>query len=90
MVFAGYRIPKTISSAGTVLGTNLSAQYTIRASDPALYRNILTVTLDPSGPNNGDTPEAPLALLLPLSAAVVGGAAFLVARRRRPGHVHPA
>ena len=45
MVFAGYRLPKPISAAGTVLGTNSSAQYTIGATDPALYRNILTVTL---------------------------------------------
>jgi Bacterial Ig-like domain (group 3)/Putative Ig domain len=45
MVFAGYRLPKPITSAGTQLGTNSSAPYTIGAKDPALYRNILTLQL---------------------------------------------
>ncbi len=45
MVLAGYRLPKPITSAGTVLGTNPSARYTIGAKDPALYRNILTMRL---------------------------------------------
>ena len=54
MVVAGYRITKAIADAGTVLGTNSSAPYAIGTSDPALYRNILTVTLDPSVPNSGD------------------------------------
>ena len=34
MVFAGYRLPKPISPAGTAVGTNNSAQYTIGATDP--------------------------------------------------------
>jgi hypothetical protein len=85
MLFAGYRIPKTIANAGTVLGTNSSDLYTIGADDPALYRNILTVTLDPSVPNGGDTPEAPAVLLLPLSALAVGGVVLVVMRRRRRG-----
>jgi len=46
MVFSGYRLPKPITSAGTVLGT--AGQYTVGADDPALYRNILTMTLDSS------------------------------------------
>jgi hypothetical protein len=46
MVFSGYRLPKPITTAGTVLGTNPSARYTIGAKDPALYRNILTLHLD--------------------------------------------
>jgi len=83
MVFAGYRIPKTIAPVGTVLGTNGSDLYTIGANDPALYRNILVVTLDPSVPNGGDAPEAPVTLLLPLTAVAVGGAWLLVMRRRR-------
>jgi hypothetical protein len=83
MVFAGYRIPKTIAAVGSVLGTNGSALYTIGANDPALYRNILVVTLDPSVPNGGEAPEAPLALLLPFVAVGVGGAWLLVLRRRR-------
>jgi hypothetical protein len=87
MLFAGYRIPKTIANAGTVLGTNSSDLYTIGADDPALYRNILTVTLDPSVPNGGDTPEAPAVLLLPLSALAVGGVVLVVMRRRRRGLV---
>jgi hypothetical protein len=45
MVFAGYRLPKPITSAGTVLGTSPSARYTIGAKDPVLYRNILTMRL---------------------------------------------
>jgi hypothetical protein len=48
MLFAGYRIPKTIAAAGTVLGTNTSSPYTIGASDPVAYRNILTETLTSS------------------------------------------
>ncbi len=48
MVFAGYRLPKPIEPAGTKLGTNASAQYTVGAKDPALYRNILTVPLSSS------------------------------------------
>ncbi len=45
MVFSGYRLPKPITSSGTVLGTNSTQQYTIGATDPALYRNILTAQL---------------------------------------------
>jgi hypothetical protein len=45
MVFSGYRLPKPLEKAGTVLGTNLSERYKIGEKDPALYRNILTVEL---------------------------------------------
>ncbi len=48
MVFSGYRSPKPIVSAGTVLGNNASALYTVGANDPALYRNILTMSLGSS------------------------------------------
>ena len=48
MVFAGYRLPKPVETAGTTIGTNPAAPYTVGATDPALYRNILTVTLDVS------------------------------------------
>ena len=48
MVFAGYRLPKPITPAGTKVGTNASAQYTVGTKDPALYRNILTMHLNPS------------------------------------------
>ena len=44
MVFSGYRLPKPITSVGTVLGTGTN-KYTIGAKDPALYRNILTLHL---------------------------------------------
>jgi len=45
MVFSGYRLPKPITTVGTVLGTNPGDLYTIGAKDPALYRNILTLQL---------------------------------------------
>jgi hypothetical protein len=45
MVFSGYRLPKPITTVGTVLGTNPADRYTIGAKDPALYRNILTLNL---------------------------------------------
>ncbi len=45
MVLAGYRLPKPITSAGTVLGTNPAARYTVGEKDPALYRDILTLDL---------------------------------------------
>lgn len=45
MVFSGYRLPKPITSVGTVLGTGTN-HYTIGAKDPALYRNILTLHLN--------------------------------------------
>jgi hypothetical protein len=45
MVFSGYRLPKPIVNAGTVVGTNASAPYTVGATDPALYRNIMSVRL---------------------------------------------
>jgi hypothetical protein len=44
MVFSGYRLPKPIEPVGTKVGTG-SAQYTVGAKDPALYRNILTMHL---------------------------------------------
>jgi hypothetical protein len=47
MVFSGYRLPKPIESAGTSLGTNPAAPYVVGATDPALYRDILTATLYP-------------------------------------------
>jgi hypothetical protein len=45
MVFSGYRLPKPVTSAGSKLGIHASAQYTIGAKDPAIYRNILTMPL---------------------------------------------
>jgi hypothetical protein len=84
MLFSGDRLPKSIAPAGTVLGTNPSAQYTVGATDPALYRNILAVTFVPSSnPGNG-APEAPVSILFPLLGGLgFGVAAFSVNRRRR-------
>jgi hypothetical protein len=45
MVFSGYRLPKPIEAAGTLVGTNSSQQYDVEDTDPALYRNILTAHL---------------------------------------------
>jgi hypothetical protein len=83
MVFAGYRLPKPIEPAGTVLGTNTGAPYTVGATDPALYRNILTVQLDPSTGPPATTPEAPNLLMLGAAGIVVFGSATAYTRRRR-------
>jgi hypothetical protein len=85
MVFSGYSTPKPIPVVGAVLGDQQGGapQWTVSATDPALYRNILTVQLSPGSPNGGATPEAPNVLLLPLVAAFLGGTALFFARRRR-------
>ncbi len=95
MVFSGYRTPKPIPTDDTLLGTDTattcgpngtsSCQYTVGTTDPAIYRNILTVTLTPSSDSPPPVlPESPLALALPLlGAAIVGGAVTMVYRRRR-------
>ena len=88
MVFAGYRLPKPISPAGTAVGTNSSAPYTIGATDPALYRNILTVTLSVSPA--AATPESPLSVGLPLLAVLLLGGSLFVFRRRRAVRVEIA
>jgi hypothetical protein len=46
MVFSGYRLPKPVEKAGTVVGTNPTDRYKVGEKDPALYRNILTVELN--------------------------------------------
>jgi hypothetical protein len=54
MVFSGYRVPKGIPTVGDVYGTGVTntgtatPTYTVGSTDPALYRNILTVTLGSS------------------------------------------
>ncbi len=57
MVFAGYRFPKSIVSAGSVLGDQAtggstagaqSPTWTVGQNDLTMYRNILTTTLTPS------------------------------------------
>jgi hypothetical protein len=47
MVFAGYRFPKAITNAGTVLGTG-AQQWTVGTNDLSMYRNIMAVTLSSS------------------------------------------
>jgi hypothetical protein len=85
MIFAGYRLPSPIGTEGDVVGTDLASQYTIGATDPALYRNVLTVTLTPTSSTGPPTtvPESPAAIFLPLAAVAGLGAAAVVTRRRR-------
>jgi hypothetical protein len=68
MVFAGYRFPKSISSAGTVLGTG-SSQWTVGQNDATMYRNILTTTLSES-----TSPAVPTqTTMAPVTSPVVVG-----------------
>jgi hypothetical protein len=70
MVFAGYRFPKSISSAGTPLGTG-SQQWTVGQNAPTMYRNILTTTLTSS-----TSPAVPTqTTLAPVTSPVVAGQA---------------
>jgi len=46
LVFSGYGTPKPLPKDGSVLGTG-TTQWTVSALDPALYRDILTVTITP-------------------------------------------
>jgi hypothetical protein len=88
MVFSGYSTPKPIPVVGNVLGDGQgdAPTWTVEADDPALYRSILTVTLLPSTPGAG-TPEAPMAILLPLAGLLTAalGVAYATRRRRRRG-----
>ncbi len=66
LVFAGYRFPKSIVTAGSKLGTG-SAQWTVGANDPTMYRNILTTTLQsstspavPTQTNASSSPASPV------------------------------
>ena len=57
MGFSGYRAAKPLPSTGSAalpLGTNPALTYTPGATDPALYRTILTVTIHTktSGPHH--------------------------------------
>lgn len=74
MVFAGYRFPKSIASAGTsaapdAIGTG-SSQWDVGLNDLTMYRNILTTTLTES-----TSPAVPTTTTMttpPTSPAVVG------------------
>ncbi|HTX00329.1 MAG TPA: hypothetical protein VMD59_16230, partial [Acidimicrobiales bacterium] len=80
LVFSGYSSPKPLPAVGSSIGTG-STQWTVSPSDPALYRDILTLDLTPVPPVS--TPEAPYAVLLPLAALSMAGGAILVRRRRQ-------
>lgn len=83
MVFSGYSTPKPIPLVGNALGDEQGGapQWAVEANDPALYRNILTVTLTPNAPV--ETPETPYVILLPLLAGFLGIGAYLYTGRRR-------
>ncbi|MEY9948116.1 hypothetical protein [Kitasatospora sp. GAS1066B] len=51
MLFAGYSTPKPLPGTGSVYGTDLAAQFTVPAVQPAEYRTILSVTLKPHWTN---------------------------------------
>jgi 3D (Asp-Asp-Asp) domain-containing protein len=82
MVFAGYSTPKPIPLVGAALGDQQGGapQWTVQPNDPALYRNILTVTLTPSAGAN--VPEAPVTILLPIGGLLVLGAIMFIRRRK--------
>jgi hypothetical protein len=80
LTFSGYSAPKPLPAVGSVVGTNTAAQWTVTKSDPALYRDILTVTLTPQVA--AQTPESPLVVALPLLAFGTIGAWMLFLRRR--------
>ncbi|MFZ0251960.1 MAG: Ig-like domain repeat protein [Acidimicrobiales bacterium] len=70
MLFAGYRLPKTVADAGTTSVGTGSSPWTIGSTDPALYRNILVTTL-----SSATTPAVATTSTLttpPTSPAVVG------------------
>lgn len=81
MLFAGYSTPKPLPKNSAAIGT-ASTTWSPSTSDAALYRQILDVTLSPSAP--AQTPEAPVALALPVAALGVLGAGLVLYRRRRP------
>jgi hypothetical protein len=91
MVFSGYSTPKPVPVVGNVLGDGQGGAptWTVGADDPALYRSILTVTLLPSSPGTG-TPEAPVAVLLPMAGLLTGGIGVAYATRRRRRRSSPA
>jgi hypothetical protein len=89
LVFSGYSTPKPIPVDGTVLGDGQGGAptWTVGADDAALYRNILTATLTPSGSPGTGTPEAPVSILIPLAGIfTIGlGVTYATRRRRRRG-----
>jgi hypothetical protein len=84
MVFSGYSTPKPLPADGSVLGDGYDGAptWTVSPIDPALYRNILTVTLEP-GPSSGQVPESPLVVALPIIALLLGAGVLVVTRRPR-------
>jgi hypothetical protein len=84
LVFSGYSTPKPIPLDGSVLGDGQGGAptWTVSANDPALYRNILTVTLTPNSEPGTGLPEAPATILLPVAGLLAGGGAVAYVRRR--------
>ena len=70
MVFAGYRFPKSINSAGTPLGTG-SNTWSVNDGDVTMYRNIMTTTLTSSTSPSVATQTT----LAPVTSPVVAGQA---------------
>lgn len=83
MVFAGYGTPKPLPAVGAMLGNQAGGapQWTVGVKDPALYRDILTVTLTPQP--TAVVPESPVNAALPASAALVLAGGWWLTRRRR-------
>ncbi len=81
LVFSGYSTPKPLPAVGSELGTG-PTQWTVNPADPALYRDILTLTLTPQP--STQTPEAPLAAALPvLGIGILASGMAVTSRRRR-------
>ena len=87
MVFAGYRTPKPLPKVGAVLGTDLVNQYTVGAHDPALYRNILTVTVTASKPGRAGSEVRTSGGGAVAVGLLLGGAFFETRRRRTRGRI---
>lgn len=78
LLFSGYQYPKPTTVAKTV-----ASDGTGRTAQPVSYRAILALPLVVSTQAPSGLPEAPLALLLPLTAVATGAAIALRTRRRR-------
>jgi hypothetical protein len=83
LVFSGYSTPKPLPVDGASIGTG-TTPWTVTADDPALYRDILTETLQPgSATPPASTPESPVTVALPLLGLAAIGGGVLITRRRR-------
>ena len=69
----------------SVLARVLDARSDPRASDPDVGGQALSSLFQDGEPRDRDARGAP-ALMLPLSAMLVGGSVYIIARRRKRGH----